>query len=143
MRPIPRRMDTCEIQVCPMLPEKSLSVWILVQGEGSQRYFFENDVGQPVQALYVDGYQYLRLKLDDMDTNDIWFQQKGATGHRTHATLINQQERFERMVITRVDAVNWPPRTCDLIPLNFLWGTFHSRSSMRINHSPYRISKTI
>jgi len=37
-------------------------------------------------------------------------------------------ERFEDMVISRGGDVNWPPRSCDLTPLDFfLWGYFKSQ----------------
>jgi len=37
-------------------------------------------------------------------------------------------ERFEGMVISRGGDVNWPPRSCDLTPLDFfLWGYLKSQ----------------
>ena len=43
------------------------------------------------------------------------------------ATMDILHKRFEGMVISRGD-VNWPPRSCDLTPLDFfLWGYLKSQ----------------
>jgi len=81
-------------------------------------------------AITVDGERYrsmisnfLWLKLDDMDTDDMWFRQDGAACHTAHATMDILRERFEGMCIWRGGDVNWPPRSCDFTPLDFfLWG---------------------
>jgi len=67
--------------------------------------------------------------MDDMDTDNMWFQQDGATCHTPHATMDILHERFEGMVIIlRGGDVNWPPRSCDLTPLDFfLWGYLKSQ----------------
>lgn len=48
----------------------------------------------------------------------MWFQQDGATCHTANATMDILHERFEGMVISRGGDVNWPPRSCDLTPLD-------------------------
>lgn len=61
-------------------------------------------------------------KLDDMDTDGMWFQQNGATCHTTHATLKGLHERSRGMIISRGVNLNWPPRSSELTPLDFfLW----------------------
>jgi len=38
------------------------------------------------------------------------------------------RERFDGMMISRSGDVNWPPRSCDLTPLDFfLWGYLKSQ----------------
>lgn len=71
---------------------------------------------------------FLWPKLDDMDTEDMWFQQDGSTCHTAHATIDILRERFEGMVISRNCDINWPPRLCDLTPLDlFLSGYLKSK----------------
>jgi len=48
---------------------------------------------------------FLWYKMDDMDTDNMWFQQDGATCH-THATMDILHERFEGMIISRGGDVN-------------------------------------
>jgi len=63
-----------------------------------------------------------------MDTDNMWFQQDGATCHTPHTTKDILHKRFEGMVILRGGNVNWPPRSCDLTPLDFfLWSYFKSQ----------------
>jgi len=48
-----------------------------------------------------------------------------------HATMDILHERFEDMVISREGDVNWPPRSCDLTPLDFfLWDYLKSQVYM-------------
>ena len=54
---------------------------------------------------------------------NIWFQQDGATCHIAEATLDVLRTVFENRFIRRRTNVVWPPRSCDLIPLDYyLWG---------------------
>ena len=69
-------------------------------------------------------------KLNDMDVDDMWFQQKGATCCTANATMDILHERFEDMVISRGGDVNWPPRSWDLTLIAidfFLWGFLKSQ----------------
>ncbi|GFU97499.1 transposable element Tc3 transposase [Trichonephila clavipes] len=53
---------------------------------------------------------------------ELWFQQDGATCHITRATIDLLKETFGDRLISRFGPVNWPPRSCDLTPLDyFLW----------------------
>ena len=87
-------------------------------------FFFENELGV---AVTVNGERYRATlnefslpKFEEEDTDDIWFQQDGASSQRYNRSFAH----FENRIIYRPD-VNWPPRNCDLIvPLDyFLWGT--------------------
>ncbi|GFX96633.1 transposable element Tc3 transposase [Trichonephila clavipes] len=56
-------------------------------------------------------------------TVELWFQQDGATCHTARATIDLLKDTFGDRLISRFRPVNWPPRSCDLTPLDyFLWG---------------------
>ncbi|GFW53442.1 uncharacterized protein TNCV_3928211 [Trichonephila clavipes] len=58
-----------------------------------------------------------------INTNELWFQQDGATCHTARATIDLLKDTFGDRLISRFGPVNWPPRSCDLTPLDyFLWG---------------------
>ncbi|GFU72688.1 uncharacterized protein TNCV_193751 [Trichonephila clavipes] len=90
-------------------------------------YFFKNDEGHNVT---VNGDWYRAMitnffipKLNNNDVQELWFQQDGATGHTARATIDLLKDTFGDHLISRFGPVNWPPRSCDLTPLDyFLWG---------------------
>lgn len=90
-------------------------------------YFFENEAGETVT---VNGLRYRTMindflwpELDDIDVDDVYFQQDGATCHTSNDTIALLREKFPGRVISRRGDRNWPPRSCDLTPLDFfLWG---------------------
>lgn len=52
----------------------------------------------------------------------MWFQQDGTTCHIARETMA-LPTKFPDRIISRNSAVNWPPRSCDLKPLDYLlWG---------------------
>ncbi|GFW70654.1 transposable element Tc3 transposase [Trichonephila clavipes] len=54
---------------------------------------------------------------------ELWFQQDGTTCHTARATIDLLKDTFGDRLISRFGPVNWPPRSCDLTPLDyFLWG---------------------
>ncbi|GFV35683.1 putative DD41D transposase [Trichonephila clavipes] len=62
-------------------------------------------------------------ELNNYDVQELWFQQDGATCHTAHATIDLLKDTFGDHLISRFGPVNWPPRSCDLTPLDyFLWG---------------------
>ncbi|GFX97182.1 putative DD41D transposase [Trichonephila clavipes] len=62
-------------------------------------------------------------ELNNHDVQELWFQQDGATCHTGHATIDLLKDTFGDRLISRFGPVNWPPRSCDLTPLDyFLWG---------------------
>ncbi|GFX54633.1 transposable element Tcb2 transposase [Trichonephila clavipes] len=69
----------------------------------------------------------LKNRLED-DSNsaglmELWFQQDGATCPTARATIDLLKDTFGDRLISRFGPVNWPPRSCDLTPLDyFLWG---------------------
>ncbi|GFV40987.1 uncharacterized protein TNCV_2665781 [Trichonephila clavipes] len=57
------------------------------------------------------------------DVQELWFQQDGATCHTARATIDLLKDMFGDRLISFFGPVNWPPRSCDLTPLDcFLWG---------------------
>ncbi|GFV47241.1 DUF4817 domain-containing protein [Trichonephila clavipes] len=85
----------------PLHPEKR-TVWCALWAGGIiSPYFFKHDEGH----------------------NELWFQQDGATCHTARATIDLLKDTFGDRLISRFGPVNWPPRSCDLTPLDyFLWG---------------------
>lgn len=116
-----------EILETPLHSEK-LTVWCgLWAGGIIGPYFFQNENGE---AVTVNGAEYTSMirnfllpKLDGMNIGDMWFQQDDATSHTSGETRELLQEKFPGRVISQFADVEWPPRSCDLTPLDFfLWG---------------------
>ncbi|GFV23495.1 uncharacterized protein TNCV_4782061 [Trichonephila clavipes] len=62
-------------------------------------------------------------ELNNHDVQELGFQQDGATCHTARATIDLLKDTFGDRLISRFGHVNWPPRSCDLTPLDyFLWG---------------------
>ncbi|GFW79860.1 putative LOC100569746 [Trichonephila clavipes] len=62
-------------------------------------------------------------ELNNHDVQELGFQQDGATCHTALATIDLLKDTFGDRLISRFGPVNWPPRSCDLTPLDyFLWG---------------------
>ncbi|GFV53190.1 transposable element Tc3 transposase [Trichonephila clavipes] len=112
-------------QVCvetPLHPEKLTgALYGLVES------FFKNDEGHNVTG---NGDRYRAMitnffipELNNHDVQELWFQQDGATCHTARATIDLLKDTFGDRLIPRFGPVNWPPRSCDLTPLDyFLWG---------------------
>ncbi|GFX46987.1 uncharacterized protein TNCV_316101 [Trichonephila clavipes] len=87
----------------PLHPEKLTVRCALWAGGIIGPYFFKNDEGH--------------------NATELWFQQDGATCHTARATIDLLKDTFGDRLISRFGPVNWPPRSCDLTPLDyFLWG---------------------
>ncbi|GFX70600.1 DUF4817 domain-containing protein [Trichonephila clavipes] len=81
----------------PLHPEK-LTVWCALWAGGIiGKYFFKKDEGH----------------------NKLWFRQDGATCHTARATIDLLKDTFGGRLISRFGPVNWPPRSCDLTPLDY------------------------
>ncbi|GFX60619.1 DUF4817 domain-containing protein [Trichonephila clavipes] len=62
-------------------------------------------------------------ELNNHDVQEMWFQEYGATCHTARATIDLLKDTLGDHLISRFGPVNWPPRSCDLTPLEyFLWG---------------------
>ncbi|GFV64634.1 putative transposable element [Trichonephila clavipes] len=93
--------------------------------------FFKNDEGHNAT---VNGDRYRAMitnffipELNKRDVQELVFQQDGATCHTARATIDLLKGTFGDRLISRFGPVNWPPRSCDLTPLDyFLWGYVNS-----------------
>ena len=67
--------------------------------------------------------EFLLTKTEEEDIGHIWVQQDGDTCHTAEAILdVLRSVLEDRIISHRVDVV-WPPRSCDLTPLDYyLWG---------------------
>ena len=88
-------------------------------------FFFEN---VQVEAFTVndDHYramlnEFLFIKIEEQDIGNIWFQQDGSRYHTVAATLDVLHPVFKDRIISRRADVVWPPRSCDLTPLDQYW----------------------
>ena len=86
-------------------------------------FIFENEQGE---AVTVNGDRYrltlnefLFTKIEEADIGNIWFQQDGATCHTGEAILDVLRPVFKARIISRRTNVVWPPRNCDLTPLDY------------------------
>ncbi|GFU65163.1 transposable element Tc3 transposase [Trichonephila clavipes] len=62
-------------------------------------------------------------ELYNHDVQELWFHEDRATCHTARATIDLLKDTFSDRLIARFGPVNWPPRSCDLTPLDyFLWG---------------------
>ncbi|GFT69514.1 transposable element Tc3 transposase [Trichonephila clavipes] len=62
-------------------------------------------------------------ELNNHDVQELWFQQDEATCHTARAIIELLKDTLGDRLISRFGPVNWPPRSCDLTPLDyFLWG---------------------
>lgn len=121
-----------EVEQLPLHPEKT-TVWCgLWAGGIIGPYFFKTAAGQNVsvngiryRAMLTD---YLLPELEARGLGNVWFQQDGATCHTARETMILLRDQFGEQLISRFGPINWPPRSCDVTPLDyFLWGFVKSK----------------
>ena len=91
-------------------------------------YFFENEAGA---AVSVSGLRYRTVineffwtELGDMDVDNVYLQQDGATCHTSGETIGILRDKFLGRVISRNSNYNWPPRSCNLTSLDFFRGGY-------------------
>ncbi|GFT22482.1 heat shock 70kDa protein 8 [Trichonephila clavipes] len=58
-------------------------------------------------------------ELNNHDVQELWLQQDGATCHTARATIDLLKNTFGDRLISRFGPVNWPPRSCNLTPLDY------------------------
>lgn len=68
--------------------------------------------------------------LDEIDIDDMYFQQDGATCHISSQPIALLHEKLPDRVIFRNGDVNWPSNACDLTPFVF----FFSEGFFEIAH---------
>ncbi|GFT86404.1 transposable element Tc3 transposase [Trichonephila clavipes] len=111
----------------PLHPEK-LTVWCALWAGGIiGPYFFKNDEGHNV-TIHVDRYRAMITNFFIPELNNHDVQEALVPTRRRNMSHSSCHNRcIEKHVIDRLISgfgpVNWPPRSCDLTPLNyFLWG---------------------
>ena len=66
--------------------------------------------------------------IEEEDIGNIWFQEDGATCHTAEATIDVLRPVFKDRIISRRADVVWPPRSCDLTPLDYyIWGALKDK----------------
>ncbi|GFU76534.1 putative transposable element [Trichonephila clavipes] len=104
--------------------QEKLTVWCALWLVES---FFKNDEGHNL-TVNSDRYRatitnFFIPELNNHGVQELWFQQDGATCHTARATIDLLKDTFGDRLILRFGSMNWPPRSCDLTPLDyFLWG---------------------
>lgn len=108
-------------------PQK-ITVWCGFHAGGVIGPFFFVDANNHHVTVNGERYRamitgFFRPQLQGMNLGDMWFQQDGATSHTAHVTIDLLKQTFGERLISRNGPVDWPPRSCDLTPLDFfLWG---------------------
>lgn len=124
-----------------------VTVWCAIWAKGIiGPYFFENKEGDPV-VVNTSRYQHMLTsffmpKIEVIDIEDMFFQQDGASWHTKPATIDILREKFAGRVISRNGDVNFPPRSCDLTPVDyFLWGYLKDEVYKRRSTRPRTIEQ--
>lgn len=108
--------------------EVKVTVWCAIWAKSVIRpYFFEDKRGNPVSVNSLRYQQmlnsFLMPKLRAIDIENMLFQQDGASWHTKSTVIDILREKFPGHVISRNGDINFPPRSCDLSPVDyFLWG---------------------
>ncbi|GFT66416.1 putative transposable element [Trichonephila clavipes] len=105
----------CTLEVQPVLPALANSVSM-----NTKVLNFGNISSDSVLSDLSDGSALFHLMV--LRIGELWFQQDGATCHTARATIDLLKDTFGDRLISRFGPVKWPPRSCDLTPLDyFLW----------------------
>ncbi|GFU21270.1 hypothetical protein TNCV_1475651 [Trichonephila clavipes] len=58
-------------------------------------------------------------ELNNHDVQELWFEQDGTTCHTARATIDLLKDTLGDRLISLFGPVNWPPKSCDLTPLDY------------------------
>ncbi|GFV24953.1 putative DD41D transposase [Trichonephila clavipes] len=132
---------------------EKLTVWCALWVGGIiGPYFFKSDEGHNVT---VSGDRYRAMitnffipELNNHDVQELWFQQNGATCHTTRDAIDLLKDTFGDRLISGFGPVNWPPKSCDLTPLDyFLWAyvksLFYADKPQTLDHLEDNIRRVI
>jgi len=113
-------------QETPLHPQK-IGVWIAL----SRRrligpIFFHNTIS--AETYRTEILQPFLNELHDDELRQGFFQQDGARAHTANETIQYLQEYFDDRVISKNAIINFPPRSCDLTPLDFFVWPFIKNS---------------
>ncbi|GFV33067.1 uncharacterized protein TNCV_250711 [Trichonephila clavipes] len=120
-------------------------VWGCMASSGVGNLHFIDVNGDRYRALITN---FFIPELNNHDVQELWFQQDGATCHTARATIDLWKDTFGDRLISRFGPVNWPPRSCDLTPLDcFLWGyvksSVYADKPQRLDHLEDNIRRVI
>lgn len=121
--------NPCEFHQRPLHSAK-VTIWCAVSCHGViGPYFFERDDGSAVtvtSARYVEMLQTFftpRLYELNLNVENMWFQQDGATSHTARQSMAAVRQLFGTRIISRNGDIAWPARSPDLSVCDFfLWG---------------------
>ncbi|GFU88608.1 hemocyanin B chain [Trichonephila clavipes] len=87
-------------------------------------------------------------ELNNHDVQELWSQQDGATCHTARATIDLLKDTFGDRLISRFGPVNWPPRSCDLTPLDYFLSGYvkslvHADKPQTLDHLEDNIRRVI
>ncbi|GFU27886.1 DUF4817 domain-containing protein [Trichonephila clavipes] len=104
------------------MPEEAVYKSIYLEFAYKLRPFKGYDLKVSYTRNYPFSKQALERALKKVRRWELWFQQDGATRHIARATIDLLKDTLGDRLISRFGPVNWPPRSCDLTPLDyFLW----------------------
>lgn len=114
---------------------EKLTVWVGLCGNGTLLgpFFFERNVtGRAYLNMIEENIIPSLLRayglLNEEEIRNIWWAQDGAPAHRTRNVRACLTRLFRQNVIGIGHAVEWPPRSPDLTPLDFFcWGYLKSK----------------
>uniref|UniRef100_A0A034WKC7 Transposable element Tc3 transposase n=1 Tax=Bactrocera dorsalis TaxID=27457 RepID=A0A034WKC7_BACDO len=98
-------------------------MWFFVWGNYQPVFFFRNEAGDTVTvngAMPLSMFtNFLWLQLEEVDHDNIWFQQNLTTVHKARATTVLLRENFIDSIISRSYDIEYPPRSCDSTPFDY------------------------
>ena len=102
----------------------SVNVWCgILNNRIIGPYFFNQHLNGRSYLLFLQ--QQLPLLLEEVNLDErqnMWFQQDGAPPHFYREAREYLDQHYSEKWIGRGGFVAWPPRSCDLTPLDFFYG---------------------
>ncbi|GFX19836.1 DUF4817 domain-containing protein [Trichonephila clavipes] len=121
LRPFYRRQNRPSEQLIRLTMERFHTTFTLIDNSHPQRrrtVRTEEAIATVERSIEEDPNESIRHR-----AQELWFQQDGTTCHTARATIDLLKDTFDDRLISRFGPVNWPPRSCNLTPLDyFLWG---------------------
>ena len=104
-----------------------VTVWCAMSRVGIIGPYFFQENGR---AVTVNSGRYVTMieefflpALEEMDLDNVWFQQDGATAHTARVSMNVLRAAFPEWLISLRGNLNWPAHLPDLAPCDyFLWG---------------------
>ena len=88
--------------------------------------------------------EYFVPQLEDLDMQNLWFYQNGATPHTARETMTILRAAFPGRVIYRFGDVPWPPRSPDFTPSDFfLWRYLKGKVYINMPNTLHELNNNI